>query len=67
MKTESYDPREIVKANASVYRDSELARIEFNLYNGWLQSHRTLNEKSEKSACVGDDSGVGYIHNENEK
>lgn len=53
MKTEGYDPREIVKANASVYRESELARMEFNLYNGWLQSHRGDEKKSEKSEVEG--------------
>lgn len=53
MRTEGYDPRDIVKAYASIYRDSELARMERNNYASWLQSHQSVEKKVEKSVGRG--------------
>jgi hypothetical protein len=33
------EPRDIVKANAEIYRNSELIRIEKEHYNRWLAVH----------------------------
>jgi len=39
MKIELYEPRNIVKENAALYRESEERRIDFENYHNWLYSH----------------------------
>ena len=33
------EPRDIVKENAELYRNNELARMEKELFNRWLATH----------------------------
>jgi len=41
LKKESGDPfRDIVKKNASLYRDSEMSRMDKEKYNQWLSTNR---------------------------
>jgi len=38
MKTEGYDPRNIVKEHAALYRESEERRMDWDNYHHWLYS-----------------------------
>ena len=47
MKVEfkTFEPREIVKDNAELYRNNELIRIEKEDYNRWLAVHNDENTR----------------------
>jgi hypothetical protein len=43
------EPRDIVKANAEIYRNNELTRIEKEDYNRWLAVHNDTKTKENHS------------------
>lgn len=43
MKIEPYEPRNIVKEHAALYREHEERRIDFENYHNWLYSHLECN------------------------
>lgn len=42
MKIETYEPRNIVKEHAELYRESEERRIDFENYHNWLYAHLNI-------------------------
>ena len=52
------EPRDIVKANAEIYRNNELTRMEKENYNRWLAVH---NDKKTKENHPDKD----FFNNEN--
>ena len=49
MKTEGYDPRNIVKEYAVFYRESEERRIDWENYHNWLFVHKPVTIKEENN------------------
>lgn len=54
MKIELYEPRNIVKENASLYRESEERRIDFENYHNWLYSHHSRKIVTPKNTTKSD-------------
>lgn len=49
MKIESYEPRNIVKEHAALYREHEERRIDFENYHNWLYSRLNTNQPRRKT------------------